>query len=80
MNQAAEELRGPLFTPRSVLRISAIFVAVFVLARGVSQGVKLWCRLSGVPADVPSKWPLSMFEAKLPVSIRLSSNWAFPSP
>lgn len=65
MSRTAGPVRGPLFTPRGLAEIAVKFVAAFLLAWGIAQGVKLLYKLAGVAEQIPSKWPLSLVETRL---------------
>ena len=55
-----------LFAPRMIPAIAAAFFAVWLTAWGFSRGVLWFCNRAGTAVDVPSKWPLSLYQAKMP--------------
>ena len=65
MNQAIREAT-PWFTPKRIVAIAGVFVAVVVAARGVARLVRVAARHWAIPIDCPGTWPLSMFTLKLP--------------
>jgi hypothetical protein len=55
--------------------ISAVFLATVVTAWAAAQAVRLLCELAGVTADIPAKWPLSIFQVKIPGLRAPASDW-----
>ncbi len=55
-----------MLSRRGILTISTRFVAIAFAAWGLAQGVKGICDFLHITADIPSKWPLSMFRAEIP--------------
>lgn len=57
---------GPLFSPRRILTITTIALAVALAGSGLARTVRLVSESWGWQVDCPRNWPLSMFSLKIP--------------